>query len=90
MKSSAYPPLLQTTPHIWTTNPFLQENIDPPFYDISKIPNPYKEGGKRGEKGGGFTLQSFQVKLPFPDGVWPKHINPTVCKSWYFKTFNFR
>ena len=53
MKSSAYPPLLQTAPHIWTTNPFLQENIDPPFYDFSKIPNPYKEGGKRGEKGGG-------------------------------------
>ena len=53
MKSSAYPTLLQTTLHIWTTNRFLQENIDPSFYDFSKIPNPYKEGEKGGGGGGG-------------------------------------
>ena len=39
MKSSAYPTSIDNPP-IWTTPPFLQENLDPLFYDFSKIPIP--------------------------------------------------
>ena len=42
IKSSAYPNPFIGNPPIWTTNPFLQKNINLPFYDFSKIPNPYK------------------------------------------------
>ena len=37
MKSSAYSPLSMEN-----LAPFLQENLDSPFYDFSKIPNPFK------------------------------------------------
>ena len=31
---------------------------------------------------------SVQCRLPFPDGLWSEHINPTVCKWWYFNMSN--
>ena len=42
MKSSAYLPPFYRQPAIWTTPPFLKENLDPPFHDFSKIQSPYK------------------------------------------------
>ena len=36
MKRNDYPPPLPSIDN----PPFLQENLDPPFYDLSKIPTP--------------------------------------------------
>ena len=40
MKSSAYP--LSIDNPLYGLPPFLQENLDPHFYDFSEIPTPYK------------------------------------------------
>ena len=44
MKISAYSPLpfCRQPPPIWISPPFLQENCDSLFYDLSKVATPYK------------------------------------------------
>ena len=43
MKSIAYLILYIQRPYIGYPQ-FLQENLDPPIYDFSKIPTPYNKG----------------------------------------------
>ena len=51
MTSSNYVPLLWTTPK-WINPPppilFLQENLEPPFYDFSKISTPSQQTTNKG------------------------------------------
>ena len=43
MKSSAYS--LSIDAPLWITPPFLKENLEPPFYEFSKILNPINNRG---------------------------------------------
>ena len=46
MESSIYPRPLYGQP----PPPYLHENLNHPFYDFSKISNPYKQGGSHYEE----------------------------------------